>query len=122
MFGNPRFLLDRETSKPKSASQTLARLAGHFKPFWPALLLVAVLMVVSTWAQVTTPELTGQIVDCYLAPAAASTSTFEGSPLVEDAARVSESSCWLATDVEADGITQTLIKGAAEALNISGFR
>lgn len=116
MFGNSRFLLRQEISKPKSAGQTLGRLAGYFKPFWPAFLLAGIFIIVSTWAQVTTPELTGQIVDCYLAPAAAS--GFEGSPLAGDTAQASQSSCWLAADGEADGITQWLIKGAANLLNM----
>lgn len=116
MFGNPRFLLDRETSKPKSALQTLGRLAGNFKPYWPALLLAGVLMVASTWAQVTTPELTGQIVDCFLAPAAAS--VFEDSPLGGETASASQSTCYLQADAEAEGLTQRVLKGAAGWLNV----
>ena len=64
-------LLNQETSKPKSASATLRRLVEHFAPFWPSLLAAAIFVVVATWSQVTSPELTGQLVDCYLSPAAA---------------------------------------------------
>lgn len=72
------------------------------------MLLAAIFIVVSTWAQVTTPELTGQLVDCYLAPAAAS--SFNQSPLATDAAGASESNCWLGAGVEAKGFTQNLLK------------
>jgi len=109
MFGSPRALLDQESLKPKRATETLARLSAYFKPFWPVLLLAAIFITVSTWAQVTTPELTGQIVDCYLAPAAAS--SFTQSPLATDAASASESNCWLGAGVEAKGFTQNLLKG-----------
>jgi len=108
MFGNPRFLLDQESLKPKRTSETLSRLARHFTPWWPALLLTAVFMVISTWVQVTTPELTGQVVDCYLSPAAAD--TFASSPLASNVADASQSSCWLAADVEAANPTQAVIK------------
>src|SRR3970040_1434286 len=92
--GGPRYILDRETLKPKSTSATLARLAQHFGPFWPAMLAAAVFVIISTWAQVTTPELTGQLVDCYLAPAAAS--AFSGFPGVSSQSTSNaQSNCWL---------------------------
>ncbi len=71
MFGldGGRRLMDRETSKPTRVSATLGRLAGYFRPYWPVLLLVLALILGNTWAQVITPQLTGQAVDCYLAPA-----------------------------------------------------
>src|SRR3989304_7440551 len=93
MFGNQRFLLDRDILKPKSAGQTLARLAGYFKPFWAVILLAVVFMVFSTWAQVTNPELTGQVVDCFLAPPAAD--AFSSFPLVGQAESASQGSGWL---------------------------
>ena len=73
MFGgNPRALMDREQLKPKNLSETLGRFAGYFKPYWLAMLLVAVLIVASTWTQVVNPDLVGQVVDCYVTPIAAS--------------------------------------------------
>lgn len=116
MFGNPRFLLDRESLKPKRTSETLSRLARHFTPWWPALLLTALFMVISTWVQVTTPELTGQVVDCYLSPAAAN--TFASSPLAGEAVNASRTSCWLAGDVEAGNPTQSIIKSVVGWLRI----
>src|SRR3990172_4553058 len=115
MFGNPRFLLERETLKPKSAGHTLARLAAYFKPFWPVILIAVAFMLLSTWAQVTTPELTGQIVDCYLTPGAAS--AFSDSPLAGQAEAASLSSCWLASDEPANGLTQSTFKAILGWLN-----
>ncbi len=110
MFGNARFLLDQETSKPKSVGETLGRLGKLFAPYWPALLFSLTFMVLSTWAQVTTPELTGQVVDCYLTPASGAIAA--ASPIGAELADASQSSCWLSADVEANGITQSLTKSA----------
>jgi ATP-binding cassette subfamily B multidrug efflux pump len=73
MFGGQdglRRIMSQETLKPKNLGETLARFGAYFRPFWPMLLVVAVLVVGSTWTQVTAPDLIGQVVDCYLAPAA----------------------------------------------------
>src|SRR6266540_4283994 len=73
MFGgNQGRFFQQETLKPKRVGETLSRLGRYFAPFWPALIAVAVLVVVGTYAQVRAPELIGQAVDCYLAPAMAS--------------------------------------------------
>jgi ATP-binding cassette subfamily B protein len=69
--------LEREATKPKSVGATLARFGGYFKPYWPQLLLVVAFMLTGTWAQVTAPDLIGQIVDCYLTPAV--TAQFSGA-------------------------------------------
>ena len=55
MFGldGGRRMFDRETSKPKRVSETLGRLVAYFKPYWPVLLLTAVLIVGNTWTQVS---------------------------------------------------------------------
>ena len=68
---SPQRLLQQETSKPTRVGATLSRLTGFFKPYGLLLLLVALLIVVSTWAQVAAPELIGQATDCYIAPAVA---------------------------------------------------
>jgi len=57
-----------ETSKARSASATLGRLWQYFRHYGWALLLVAVLIVSSTYMQILIPNLTGQAVDCYLSP------------------------------------------------------
>src|SRR3989338_8319339 len=107
--GGPRAILDRETLKPKSTGATLARLAQHFGPFWPALLAAAFFIIISTWAQVTTPELIGQLVDCYLAPAAASAfGSFPGR--WGKSADNSQANCWLSEGRTPSGFTQTVVK------------
>ena len=104
-----RGLLEQETSRPTSASQTLRRLVEHFSPFWPALLMALIFVVISTWAQVTNPELTGQLVDCYLSPAVASSGmTLPGAS--SDQAGTADTNCWLSAGKEPTGLTQTLIK------------
>src|ERR1700710_2098082 len=71
MFGNPGMFLNRETTKPKKTSETLRRFARYFRPYWFILVIVAVLIIFSTWTQVVTPDLTGQAVDCYITPVVA---------------------------------------------------
>ncbi len=110
MFGgNPRALMDRETLKPKNLSETLLRFGSYFKPYWPAMVLVAVLVILSTWTQVVNPDLVGEVVDCYVAPAAASSFSFPGAP---QAAAGATSNCWLANDPASLGLTQRLLQGA----------
>ena len=73
MFGGQdglRRMMSQDAIKPKNTGATLARFAGYFKPYWAIMLLVAILIVVSTWAQVKVPQLIGQAVDCYLVPVA----------------------------------------------------
>ena len=70
-MGGPLNLLRQETLKPQRVSVTLGRLARYFRPHWPVLVAVAALVVIGTYAQVLTPALIGQAVDCYLVPAGA---------------------------------------------------
>lgn len=62
-------LLRSEASKPKSFGSTLLRFWSYFGKYWYVLLAVAALIVVSTYFQVEIPNLSGQAVNCYLAPA-----------------------------------------------------
>jgi ATP-binding cassette subfamily B protein len=117
MFGGPdgmRRIMSQETIKPRRLGETLARFGRYFKPFWPVLLLVGLLVIISTWTQVTAPELIGQAVDCYLAPVAAS--AFDGFPGAENGA--SQTNCWLAEGGEASGVTRTIIKSL---VTLGGF-
>ena len=86
--GGPRAIMEREVLKPKNTGETLRRFGKYFRPVWPALLAAALLIVVSTWAQVTAPELIGQAVDCYLNPTApAGAGNFAGTPAAQN-------NCW----------------------------
>jgi len=89
--------LKQETHKPKKVGETLSRLVSYFKPYWWAILLTLVLIVVTTWSQVLTPNLVGQTVDCYLTPSAAS--IFSNFPKVsqfmgEFAQNGQKTNCW----------------------------
>lgn len=121
MFGGPdgmRRIMSQDQLKPKNLGETLARFGRYFQPFWPVLILVALLIITATWAQVTSPELIGQATDCYLTPLATSAlgNNFPGAP----ASTVSEnaqSNCWLsAEDTGSLTYTQQIMK----ALFISG--
>ncbi len=63
-----RRLMEREVSKPKNLGATLGRFGRYFGRYWVMLLIVASLIIATTWTQVTAPELIGQAVDCYLFP------------------------------------------------------
>ncbi|MBN2549257.1 MAG: ABC transporter ATP-binding protein [Anaerolineales bacterium] len=116
MFGGPRHMMLQESSKPKKTADTLKRLGSYFKPYWLSLLLAATFVVISTWTQVTTPELNGQLVDCYLTQIASSAfgdgaQETSGASFLGGAASTAQSNCWLSQEVEPQGLTQKLIKG-----------
>jgi ATP-binding cassette, subfamily B, multidrug efflux pump len=68
MLGNQRQILETETRKAKDTGATISRFGGYFKKYWYGLLLVAVFILVSSWANILFPELIGQAVDCYIFP------------------------------------------------------
>ena len=96
-------------------TETLGRFASYFKPYWPAMLLVAALIVLSTWTQVVNPDLVGQVVDCYVTPIGASALNFPGAPTAVESAG---NNCWLANDPATLGLGQRLLQGA---LTIGNF-
>jgi ATP-binding cassette subfamily B multidrug efflux pump len=109
MFGGPdgmRRLMSQDTLKPKNTGETLARLGGYFRPYWPILILVAIMIVASTWAQVENPDLIGQAVDCYLTPIAASSfGNFPGASALSNSgtssantANTTSTNCWYAAN------------------------
>ncbi|GIV77519.1 ABC transporter ATP-binding protein/permease [Litorilinea aerophila] len=115
MIGGPRRLLEQETLKPKSVTTTLARFGRYFRPYWAVLLLVLVLLVVNAWVQVISPELIGQAVDCYLAPAVVNEGAAQ-QPLPGmdatpgPAATPGQGNCWYDT-VPADAGRDVLLGG-----------
>ena len=101
MMGPGRFggLLNQETIKPRALSETLSRLGRYFIQYWYMIALAVAFVIVSTWTQVTTPELMGQATDCFLVPAGASALEGFGSFAAgEDSQAQTASSCYLATD------------------------
>jgi ATP-binding cassette, subfamily B, multidrug efflux pump len=91
-----RRIMSQDTLKPKNLGVTLRRFGEFFKPYWFMLVLVAVLVILVTWAQVTAPKLIGQTVDCYLTPglSQASSGVFPGAGMESAAA----SNCWFDPD------------------------
>ncbi|MGQ9925320.1 MAG: ABC transporter ATP-binding protein [Chloroflexaceae bacterium] len=66
--GGPGRLLNQETQKPGRVGATLVRFWSYFRPWWYAIALTVMLIVVATTLQVATAPVIGQAVDCYLAP------------------------------------------------------
>src|SRR5215211_4305021 len=93
-------MLNRETIKPRNLSETLGRLGRYFGQYWYMIALAVLFIIVSTWTQVTTPELTGQMTDCFLVPAGASAFSGFGSPASQAGpqTQAAASTCYLATD------------------------
>ncbi len=121
MMGSQR-LLNQETMKPKRVGATLGRLSRYFAPYVLVLLVVAALIVGSTWAQVYSPELIGQATDCYIAPAVARSAVTNGTggaaiPGMDNLAEqmggesASKSNCWWAADLAPDADNDALISG-----------
>lgn len=98
-----RHIFQVETSKPKSVRSTLARFWRQFKGRRMALVLVMLLAVFSAWTQVITPDLVGQVVDCYLTP--------YGQQQIggmEQFAQASQDNCWFVDDHATLGRSETL--------------
>lgn len=104
-------LLKQETVKPRNVANTLARFGQYFGKFWYVLLIALVLILVSTWTQVTSPELTGQATDCFLVPNGISSfASFSGTP--DSESETSAPTCWLIADPATLTGTQKIIASA----------
>ena len=114
-FGN---IMNQETLKPRSLGNTLGRLVQYFGRFWPVVLVAILFVTISTWTQVTTPELTGQATDCFLVPLGANSSFGSSIPGASTQAAQSESACWLVSDPSTLSGTKWII---ASAYRFSGF-
>ncbi len=71
MLGRQDWLFQQEARKPRAVGETLGRFWTYFRGYGHVLIAVAVLIVVSTFLQVSVPNLMGQAVDCYLVPSPA---------------------------------------------------
>ena len=120
MFGDR--MLRQETLKPKSVGATLSRFSRYFRPYWWALILVTGLMAVNAYSQVIGPQLIGQAVDCFLAPAVVSEAGRadgadgsglqlpEGVSLQTDTS--SQANCWWAPEfAQGDPAGDDLLRG-----------
>ena len=103
-----RRILSDDVQKAGSVRKTLLRFVKYFKNSWSMLLLVVLFVVISTWSQVTSPDLIGQTVDCYLAPpSSGSFAGFQGQQTGESEVT---SNCWLRESSEPEGLTQSFMK------------
>jgi ATP-binding cassette, subfamily B, multidrug efflux pump len=105
--GGPGRLMSQETTKPKKLGETLRRFGHYFKPYWPILILIAVAIILSTWTQVTSPQLIGQAVDCYLTPL--STQSFMAVPGSLPTTSATQN-CWFNSDHTAENPTEAIMK------------
>ena len=103
-----RDLFKSDTNKARNLGETLARFGKYFGKFWYVLVLALVLIVISTWTQVTTPELTGQAADCFLVPTGGGNAFGSFAPTT-DSAEETTSACWLISDPATLTGTQKII-------------
>ncbi len=108
-MGGRDAMLRSETSKPKSVGATLSRFWKYFAKYWYVLVGVLVLVVVSTWFQVLIPELTGQVVNCFLTPATQSAMAQQALPILSNQQQLG-AGCWYTT-VTPQWTTQDYIAG-----------
>jgi ATP-binding cassette subfamily B multidrug efflux pump len=83
MMGGPmgrHGAFSEEARKAKDTRTTLIRLLRYFAPFKLALVGVASFIVLGTVTQIASPFLTGQAVDCFIAPTANSRCALSASP------------------------------------------
>ncbi len=121
MIGGGRFgdILGQETLKPRRLSETLLRLGGYFGRFGIAAFLAIFFVLISTWSQVTVPELIGQATDCFLVPLGASTSFGSFASSLSTQSQQSEASCWVVADPSGVSGTERLI---TSAYRLGGFK
>jgi ATP-binding cassette subfamily B multidrug efflux pump len=117
MHGPMRGALRSDSLKPKNVAETLSRLGAYFGRFWYMLVLAVLFVVISTWAQVTTPDLLGQATDCFLVPMSANSSfgSFLPSTGTDALGQNGQqaSNCWLATsDTSTLSTTHKLVYNA----------
>ncbi|HRE28873.1 MAG TPA: ABC transporter ATP-binding protein [Anaerolineales bacterium] len=114
MFGGGPDGLRRQFSqdqlKPRNLSYTLGRFLEYFGHEWPLLVLVAFLVVAATWTQVTNPELTGQVVDCYITPALGAGGGGSVSAGPAGAEPTLAENCWLPSDRANGDVTQDALR------------
>lgn len=94
MFGRHDSIFYQETRKAQSTLATIRQFAQYFKPYWYSLLLVLIFILISSWANIYTPELIGQAIDCYIFPQS----------------HQAESACWYTT-VNAGATTSERLSG-----------
>ena len=114
--GRMRGLLDSDDAKPRNLGETLGRLGSYFSRFWYMLILAVIFVFISTWTQVTTPDLTGQATDCFLVPLGADSGFASFAPVAASQIDSSQTNCWLASsDPSTLSLTHQLVYKAFTA-------
>jgi len=85
-----RHLFEIESRKARSVRATLGRFWGYFRGRRLLLGLVLLFAIFSAWAQVVTPDLLGQAIDCYLTPYGQQ----EVGGMLDGAAQGASANCW----------------------------
>ncbi len=94
MLHGPRMALAQETRKPRNVLATLGRLTLYFRPYAIALALVVVMLTINAWTQVISPDLTGQLVDCFITPATTSNLPQSSGGLGVGSSQPRATNCW----------------------------
>ncbi len=102
-------MLEAETEKPQNLWPTLRRFGQYFRPYTLALVFIVILVLVSTWMQVQTPDLTGQVFDCFVTPRLGAVSGAAALMGGQDAELVSN--CWYTTPVTPDTPAEDVLAG-----------
>ena len=119
MFGGGQNrLLDQDARKARSVRGTLGRLGSYFGNFWPMVIAALIFVVISTWAQVTSPELIGQATDCFIVPLGAGSSLGSSFAGASGLAQTSQSQCWLVKDPATLSGTHAIMSAA---YHLGGF-
>ncbi len=72
-----RRLMENETSRASNLGSTLRRFISYFGRYWVGITIALVLVVITTWTQVVSPDYIGQAIDCYLFPQPTSVCWFD---------------------------------------------
>ena len=107
-------MLEAETRKPQNVWTTLRRFGHYFRPYTVALILVVALVLGSTWMQVQTPDLTGQVFDCFVTPRMGAASGAAALMGGQDAELMSN--CWYTTPVTSDTPAEDVIAGMGQLI------
>ncbi len=107
MMNRPE-LFKTDTNKARNVTETLGRFGKYFGKFWYVMVLAFILIVISTWSNVTAPELIGQATDCFLVPTGGAGAFASFAPTT-DSTEQKKSTCWLVSDPATLTGTQRII-------------
>ncbi|GAB4571733.1 MAG: ABC transporter ATP-binding protein [Anaerolineae bacterium] len=110
-MGGPHRALAQEAVKPQRVGKTLRRFGDYFKPYWWMLIVIIALVLASTWMQVRTPDLTGQVFDCFVTPRLGGMSAATAALMGGEEEAALTSNCWYTTPVTGETPAEEVIAG-----------